>query len=956
MMAAGNHLPPGLHTASELDHVFWHFFTKFQRLPTPRSVAEARVSAHELEFLTGWLIERGGWARHWCERTWQDTIEGDLTASDREMFGALFLIFASEVIRDQCNEESMWPAISKPLRANKNAYTVLFDANGQPSANCKDAIAAGARKLDLRNLIDRYGKQEYFDTLKLQIGFTFKGATNRLPDWLDGLGQPTAVRMLTGELQLENLTVESSSFAELWTTLRDYRRSRVSGTFATDVLESSPWLRPEWIPELIKSAKLRPRTAPVESAEITAAEPLCEPILRWDYPAKPALFLRLNEEQVSEKLGGRSAATFVIDRQVVDRWTAREDGGWNGKRELPCQPEGAGRPNLRPGILTITSGDEPVDEIDLSELGLSEPLLLFDLGTGRVKDPATLLDRNREYGALCDPNMEVTGAQLWKGKDRIACLLSTPITQEFKISCAGAPFWEPNIANIQPQRSFRLSLESLPGEVVEIETAAHIEVKGVPEDASEVFLITDSIRQPAIRIGTTWRTHRPMNITLGIATGNTRIWVLIKGPNFKRTVPPKVALNLRGIAAVETDGQDHTEMKWKLLSKHRPLNRAAGIGKARIFTPAGTSEICEGLCSVTKRTSRAIDLRELHGWGDPLITRPRESGEPALACSVEDHGCVDLFLGTLGHKAFNTLYRRTPQVPGKDHSVFAWSALHNAPRVISKDNIRSDPQGFAWALPELGQVAALAIAYQGSCLGSYWNSSYISAGINQTRSTEGFALVRWLRIPVLNHTFRHQVQQAVSRAPVEFVRGWLGKNALPPGLGQRLAEQGLDTVIRALLWNHVEPNESRASLLVRAFPRSLAEGEIENEADQFKRTLVHVGGICPSVAYGFAKPRVRGEKYRKFVRTAAAEMLRQTSNELPQLHAALARLRRDCAGLIGLAPDDLQGALESYRRCLDGQVSDKRYEEHLRRLGEMVQGRQFLSAYLLMRLLDGVRP
>jgi hypothetical protein len=728
-MGAGKYSLPGLHSASELDHVFWHFFTKFQVLPTPRSVAEARVSAHEVEFLTGWLVERGAWARHWCERTWQDKIEGDFTASDREMFGALFLIFASEVIRDQCNEESMWPAISKRLRGNKSAYTVLFDANGQPSANCKDAIAAGARKLDLRNLIDRYGKQEYFDTLKLQIGFTFKGATNR------------------------------------------------------------------------------------------------------------------------------------------------------------------------------------------------------------------------------------PGAPIWKGRDRLACLLGRPITQVSTISCAGAPFWEPALVNAQPQRSFRLSLESLPGEVVEIEMAAHIQVKGVPEDALEVSLLTDSIRHPVIRIGTTWRTQQPIKITLGIATGNTRIWVLIKGSNFNRTIPPKLSLNLRGIAAVETDGQDHTDIQWKLLSKHRPLNRAAGIGKARIFAPAGTAEICEGPCSVTKRTSRAIELRELHGWGYPLITRPQENGEPTtLACSVEDHGCVDLFLGTMGHKSFNTLYRRTPQVPSNDHSVVVWSTLHNAPRVISKNSIRSDPQGFAWSLPEIGQVAALAVAYQGCCLGSCWNSSLISSGLNQTRSTEGFALIRWLRIPVLNHTFRPYIRQAVSRAPVEFVSGWLGKGALPPGLGQRLAEQGIETVIRAFIWDHAERNESRMNLLVRAFPRSLAEGEVENEADQFKRTLVHVGGICPSVAYGFAKLRVRGEKYRKLVRTAAAEMLRQTTNELQQLHAALGRLRRDCAGLIGLTQDELQGALESYRRCLDGQVSEKRYEEHLRRLGEMVQGRQFLSAYLLMRLLDGMTP
>jgi hypothetical protein len=172
----------------------------------------------------------------------------------------------------------------------------------------------------------------------------------------------------------------------------------------------------------------------------------------------------------------------------------------------------------------------------------------------------------------------------------------------------------------------------------------------------------------------------------------------------------------------------------------------------------------------------------------------------------------------------------------------------------------------------------------------------------------------------------------------------------------RFAEQGLKTVIRAFVWDHVERNESRMNLLARTFPRWVASGESETEADQFKRTLVHVGGICPSIAYGFAKLRVHGEKYRKFVRAGVAEMLRQDTSELPQLRSALAKLRYDCASLTGASQDELQGAVDMYRRSLDGQVADKRYDQHLKRLGELMQGRQFLSSSLLVRLLDGIAP
>lgn len=51
----------------------------------------------------------------------------------------------------------------------------------------------GSRRLNLRNLIDCSGRQEYVDTVRMQFGFTLRGARKRLPDWLAGLGRPVAV-------------------------------------------------------------------------------------------------------------------------------------------------------------------------------------------------------------------------------------------------------------------------------------------------------------------------------------------------------------------------------------------------------------------------------------------------------------------------------------------------------------------------------------------------------------------------------------------------------------------------------------------------------------------------------------------------------------------------------------------------------------------------------------------
>ncbi|HXJ43099.1 MAG TPA: hypothetical protein VNH18_27710, partial [Bryobacteraceae bacterium] len=387
------------------------FLNRFEVLPNPKSVAEARITADEFQGLTRWFSERWGFPRVWCESTWQVDLGNEISASRQEMFGALLTILAPEVCRDTSNEDAVWPAVTAVLKADKISFPALFVA-GQPTTACKNAVAAGARRLNLRNLIDRYGAQEYFDTLKLQFGFTFKGAVRRLPEWLDGLGLPIAVKILSG-VEPEYSDLKSSSFTELWKTLQQFRRGRVSEEYTSAILQASPWIRPQWTAQLLRAAKLRPNRTP--SASITTealdrlSEPACEPILQWEYPSKPRLVLRLNEERICQILGESESATFAIDGRVVDRWLSQEGGGWRGKRELPCQPESA-KPNLRPRQLSISSEGKPVEEIDLLEVGMGEPLLIFDLKSGHPVDPASRLEPNRDYALICDTDLSVPDA------------------------------------------------------------------------------------------------------------------------------------------------------------------------------------------------------------------------------------------------------------------------------------------------------------------------------------------------------------------------------------------------------------------------------------------------------------------------------------------------------------------------------------------------------------------
>jgi hypothetical protein len=65
---------------------------------------------------------------------------------------------------------------------------------------------------------------------------------------------------------------------------------------------------------------------------------------------------------------------------------------------------------------------------------------------------------------------------------------------------------------------------------------------------------------------------------------------------------------------------------------------------------------------------------------------------------------------------------------------------------------------------------------------------------------------------------------------------------------------------------------------------------------------------------------------------------------------------RDCANLLKVAPEALGKSVDAFGAYLDNQASDyKQLEPGLRRLGETSRGRPFLTASLLIRLVERSR-
>ena len=942
---------PNLDSSMELEQVYWHFFVKFQGLSVPRSVAEARITSPEIQILQSWFLGQFGRPRNWCDRTWQEKVEGAHTASSREMFGALFLMLASEIARDDCNEESLWPAIAERFRANKTTHSVLF-GNDHPTELCKIAMAAGARKLQLRNLIDRSGKQEYFDTIKLQVGFTFKGALGRLPDWLDGLGSTTAVQMLVGtEATIDDFNASSPSFQRLWTTLREFRAGRVSHFAASQKLYESPWVRAAWVNQLLEVAKLhRPRPVSISANDDSYnSEALFEPVFNWDSALKPCFQLRLNEERVYELLTGNNTAVFTVDGVVVDRWSKEASGAFRGNRLLTCEKVGQ-PPNLRPQSLSISCNGEPIKTIDFGTFGFDDPFLIFDLGTGGKVDASEILQPNRDYALVCDTDLKVAGVTFVKGKGRSVYRLARPLTETTQLKCGEDVIWEPQLSTFTAQRPLRITLGLGTQTTATIGSPVRFVATGIPEDAESVTLCVGAGETQLIPVGDGWATAHAIPVSLDILTGNIRLRVRVEGARYKRAVLPKLKFDVSGVAILQPGRENVRTPTWQM-PKNGRLNRASGDGWARVFD-SGDFKLREGSRLIGTKRSNTIELRDLNAWGACLCADFDGIGERTLADVVEDSGCIELYLSAIFGGGSHRLYLRNPILPTGQHTVFVWQDVDAAPSIIPADKIRVESDGFLWRFAFGGSAPLIAIAYEGICLGAYWNPDYVASSLRKPTSPETIALFRWLKVPLLSEPFLDPLKRLIRQSPAIFLRGWLNEGVLQKPFLHRDAESGIETVVRSLFWDYSEGRTKQIHELASALQSRLSHELGASPIENFRKTLLLLGEICPAFAYSMARVDSHDDRYRQSILSVIHDAAGLAQPTAAQVRSTLGDMTRDCAKLVHITPDALSKLSRRYEAFLAGE--EPRFEEIslVNRIAEDHRGRDFLIALLLVYCLE----
>ena len=194
---------------------------------------------------------------------------------------------AVEFARREGNERSLWVTIRQG-HFSETTDSELF-AKDHPTRLHKDALESAARWLNLRHVFGQVGLQNWFDTIYLQFGFSRGSFMRRLPEWLAGQGETLAIQ------QLLNGPMQSATFRQLWERLLDFRRHFITEQQVRPVIESSPWVLPEWAKDLMIQARTKPHLGAGEGRDLQGArsDDTITHFLRFAYLALGATSLAL---------------------------------------------------------------------------------------------------------------------------------------------------------------------------------------------------------------------------------------------------------------------------------------------------------------------------------------------------------------------------------------------------------------------------------------------------------------------------------------------------------------------------------------------------------------------------------------------------------------------------------------------------------------------------------------
>lgn len=830
--------------SAKLEEVFKPLHDKAIEFGRLWSIAEIKITEDDISWLRSWFSHIASRSTDsWVGSEMPVKLYGDTSVSYGQMFGSLLVCAAAEVCRDESREDSVWPSIRSILPEAHPLIRELFLSNGQPSTLTKDIISDAVRCLNLRHVMDIEGTQQWFTTIKLQFGFTYRGAKNRLAEWLVNLGRPHAVQYLNGESD-EFPELASKSFQSLWRVLTQFRRGLIKESEIRGTLELNPWIKLNWIDDLMMEAKAKIESLGVEDRCYETAEAynkevsdeqLClisDIALEWPQGKPPRLVFHLDRQAIEEQVKGTelSELDFYIDGKKLCRWLRQRDGSWVGSTRIFAEQDiNKQQPNLKPRTFIVQSGiTEPLAEWDFADSGLTEEVLVFDLKKGNlVKAGAELLEPNRRYAIVCDRNCEIQGQDpeevfINSKIARKVVRLVSPLDENLCLIFDDFVLWQPVKAKDDNQPNLPITLSTSTRRIISLNDRTRLLLTGLPEDAESVKLLIHTQTYELERNINGWTTTKDVTMTPELAAKQRRVRVRfsLKNRSFYQT--PRLEFRVFGTAMCNYEqDNDAGNMSFTILKQGVFLNRAGEPVKLRIWTgqkDVGTM-VLESNCLVGRLRHQKIALRDFPGHGGQLhfISEGKRHG---LGIICIDKGCVNNFHPPmLGSDAqmFLLSDKDPKEATDEGYVLYKWFVDKNQKAKFGKipnESILPKSRKRVWKIRDLCNPLAIALTWKGAWLGGWWNCELVCDYVNRRQDLpeHDFAIMKWLRVPILYSTLYPTIKKVILSVPCRFIKTWLSNYGLPQSIRPQEHIGGIDSVIRSFLWNDFPSSQAKDAI------------------------------------------------------------------------------------------------------------------------------------------------
>ena len=603
--------------------------------------------------------------------------------------------------------------------------------------------------------------------------------------------------------------------------------------------------------------------------------------------------------------------------------------------------------------MTISSldGSEHID-FELADAGLNKDILIFDLNTGNLISSDSCLKTARPYALLCDEVLTLVGAHsadYFTKNGRRLYRFHENWTDDIRLELRGLTYWRPRISQVKPLQRPDLLISNQRGAPARLGSYQHLVVYGVPPDALTIVILIGKIARP-IQMeysADSWQTTEPICLDVSLLTGTTRLRLQLHTPNRNRCWPVKTQWNVIGLAVLEQQA-GHKYTKWNILDHKKPLNRAGGRWRARVFYPTDALylQILEDARTVING-QRPFNLSGLLARGQPLKNREGYT----FADSVEDRGCFVRFYPRLLGRSFCSVLLNDRIELSHDHKVVLWFADHTIQITSAQDNTKNPATYSEWILPNFQYdraPIAWAVAFRGELIGSHWRYKELAESISRGPTMKSFALLRWFKAPVFNSKIAPQFLRYVRNHQVAFVRSWMDDCGLPNELTHTESAEELYPLVRCALWKCEPQYPTHADQILQSFVKRIRVYS-ENRSSEVLRTLGvrEMARVCPPFAFRLLRKIRKGNK---LARLAVRELLILASDDSrSEWNTAITYLRRDAERQLGRSPDRLGKLTRAFSKSIDGISTLDMIDEHsVRQLAETSRGLDYLAVTALL--------